>query len=359
MLGKLRAWRAGPVGCGALFIVVSLVLFGCRSEPSGSSDGSPGPAPELAALTGSISVDGSSTVFPLMEAVASRFEQQFPQVRVSIAVSGTGGGFKRFVTGETDFSNASRPIKWEEFQECRKNGVEFLELPVAYDGLTIVVHPSNSWVKQLTVEQLRMIYLEGGAKKWNEIQADWPDQPLKIFAPGTDSGTYDYFKEVVAGSIPGAAIRADLSASEDDNVLVTGVAGEPNAIGFFGAAYYFENQQRLRAVPIVNPATGQPVVPTAESIRSGEYAPFSRPLLVYVNATALRRPEVRKFAEFLLDQAPTAATHVGYVPLPDELYQQARDILSQRIAGTRFWTSDGQPHHAALEELFKSVEPVR
>ncbi len=341
------------------FVVVTMfivALAACRSQPSESSDAPSRSDTDLEALTGTVSVDGSSTVFPLTEAVASSFEQRFTQVRVSIAISGTGGGFKRFVTGETDFSNASRPIKWVELLQCREHGVKFVELPIAYDGLTIVVHPSNSWVKQLTVEQLRLIYLEGGAKRWNEIEPDWPDQPIKIFSPGTDSGTYDYFKEVVAGEAPGSAIRSDLSASEDDNVLVTGVAGEPNAIGFFGAAYYFENQQKLRAVPIVHPQTKEPVMPTPETIRSGHYVPFSRPLLVYANAASLRRPEVRKFAGFLLEHAAEAAKRVGYVPLPEALYERARDRLRSRTTGTHFWTQDGQPRRGTLEMLYEQAE---
>lgn len=358
--GQGRILRCVHGWSAAVWLVVVLTVFvGCRGQRDATqpqtdsgTDKVVGGEAEMADLTGTVSVDGSSTVFPFTEVAAHEFEARFPKVKVTIAFSGTGGGFKRFVQGETDFSNASRPIKWEEFQQTRQHGVQFVELPVAFDGLTIVVHPSNTWVDQLTVDQLRLIYLEGGAKRWSELKEGWPDAPLKIFSPGTDSGTYDYFKEVVIGST-GGSMRSDLSASEDDNVLVTGVAGEPNAIGYFGASYYFENKDRLRAVPIVNPKTGVAVAPTEQAIRSGEYAPFSRPLFVYVNARSLRRPEVRKFAEFQLQHAAEFAQRVQYVPLPDAIYREAMDRLRQRATGTHFWTADGMARHGSLEEIYR------
>lgn len=353
---SLRPGMALLAVCLALVVTASCTNKSDRTAsqsqgPSGSG-ATTGGADGASDLTGSVSVDGSSTVFPITEVAAHEFESRFPNVKVTIAYSGTGGGFKRFVQGETDISNASRPIKWEEFQQCRAHGISFIELPVAYDGLTIVVHPSNTWVDKLTVEQLRLIYLEGGAKRWSDVQEGWPDAPLKVFSPGTDSGTYDYFKEVVVGEA-GGVIRADLSASEDDNVLVTGVAGEPNSIGYFGAAYYFENQSRLRAVPIVNPTTGQAVAPTAETIKSGEYAPFSRPLLVYVNLKSLRRPEVRKFVEFQLEHAAEFAQRVGYVPVPDGIVQQALQNVRNRRSGTHFWTSEGKARRGPLAEVYQ------
>jgi phosphate transport system substrate-binding protein len=288
----------------------------------------------------------------MTEAVANRFEEQYPNVTVRVGKSGTGGGFRSFTAGEMDISNASRPITTDEFELCRQNQVSFLELPVAYDGLTIVVHPKNTWASQITVEQLQQIYLEeSAARNWSDVDSTWPDVPIVVYSPGTDSGTFDYFREVVAPEKQ--AIRSDMSTSEEDNDLVRGVAGQEGAIGYFGASYYFNNRDQVRAVPIVNPKTGQAVSPTAETIESGEYAPFSRPLFIYVNVSGLKRPELKKFVNFYFDQAADVARHVDYVPLPEAVYATGREHYAERWSGTHYLTPDGQKRAGPLAEVYR------
>ncbi len=302
-------------------------------------------------LSGTIEIDGSSTVAPMSTEAADMFNEEFENVKIPVGVSGTGGGFKRFTKGDTDISDASRPIKATELAACRKNKVDFIEIPVAYDGLTIAVNRKNSWVDQLTVDQLSRIFLaESAAATWNEVDPSWPDREIKIFSPGTDSGTFDYFREIVAGRT--GSIRPDMAVSEDDNNLVQGIANTETAIGFFGAAYYFENMDKLKAVPIVNPA-GKAVKPTPETIGSGEYAPFSRPLFIYVNARSARRPEVKLFVKHYLNHAADIAEAVGYVGLPDDIYQLAARHFDRRHAGTHYWTSDGKPRHGTLTEIYR------
>jgi phosphate transport system substrate-binding protein len=308
-------------------------------------------------LQGNISIDGSSTVFPISEAAASAFKKRYPNVTVNVGVSGTGGGFKRFVKGEIDISDASRPIEATEVAAATTNQVKFLELPIAYDGLTLVVHPSNNWVDHLTIDEIKKIYLaEGAVKSWAQVRAGWPDKPLKVFSPGTDSGTFDYFKEVVAGKT--GSLRSDMSTSEDDNVLVTGVAGSADAIAFFGAAYYEENKDKIKAVPIVSPATGKPVSPNAQTIESGEYAPFSRPLFIYVNYKSASRPEIKKFVSFYLDNASKLATHVGYVPLPAAVITTASENFKARRNGTHYLTAEGEKRKGAVSTVFKAENLV-
>ncbi|HZW10964.1 MAG TPA: PstS family phosphate ABC transporter substrate-binding protein [Phycisphaerales bacterium] len=303
------------------------------------------------ALRGTIAVDGSSTVFPITEAAAAAFGQEFPNVNVTVAVSGTGGGFKRFVRGETDISDASRPISADEFKLAKENGVQFIELPVALDGLSVVVHPANTWATELRIEDLRAIYLEdGAARKWSDINPAWPAETIKVFSPGTDSGTYDYFKEVVVPK--GKSFRIDMSTSEDDNVLVTGVTGDKYAIGYFGASYYFENRAKLRAVPIVNPETGEAVLPEPDDVIDGSYSPLSRPLFIYVNLTSLRRPEVREFVEFYLGHDGEFAEQVEFVPIPEEIGRTAADFLKRRLSGTTYLTADGEKREGRLAELY-------
>jgi phosphate transport system substrate-binding protein len=331
----------------------SLILFAVIGCGHSSSHGLYYPSGEggLADLRGRVVIDGSSTVFPLVEAVADHFRKEFPRVNVTIAVSGTGGGFKRFTQGETDISNASRPIKWEEFEQCQLNDISFVELPLAFDGLTIAVNPENDWVQQLTVEQLQQIFLRGGARTWRELNSAWPDLPIRVFSPGKDSGTYDYFMEVMVGDTSGS-MRDDMSESENDNFLVTGVAGDKGAIGFFGAAYYFENQSKVRAVPIVNPETGMAVEPNAETIQDGSYAPFGRPVFFYVNVASLRRPEMKKFVQFQLKNAGELAASVGYVALPDDVYRLAEEHVAQRWTGTHYYQEPGHKRTGQLTEVF-------
>ncbi len=316
------------------------------------------PAQDLSKLRGTVVIDGSSTVAPISTEAAIMFSEISPNVSVPVGVSGTGGGFKRFTKGETDISNASRPIKWREFQQCKENQVEFIEIPVAYDGLTIITSRENDFVNTLTVDQLKQIFREDTkAEKWSDIDAAWPDQEIKIFAPGTDSGTFDYFKEVMVGKEQ-TTIRGDMSVSEDDNHIVTGVANTKNAIGFLGAAYYFENTDKLKCVKIVNPS-GVAVEPTPESIESGQYAPFSRPLFIYVNRKSARRPEVKVFVEHYLRNAAEMAEAVGYVGLPDDIYEVANKCFKQGVTGTHFWSAEGEKIKGALIDIYTPKNSVR
>ncbi len=320
-----------------------LIAAGC-SPSSNDHDAS--------ALKGSIKVDGSSTVYPITEAVAEEFASTAPRVRLTVGSSGTGGGFKKFATGETDISNASRPVKPSEIQLMSEASIEFIELPIAYDGLSIVVNKANTWADQLTLGELKKIFLaDSPAKTWKDVRPNWPDHAIKIYIPGTDSGTFDYFREVVAGSE--GSIRPDVTASEDDNVLVKGIIGDAHAIGFFGCAYYFENKAKLRVVPVVNPTTGNAVEPTPATIESGEYAPFSRPLFIYVNTKAAVRPEVKAFVTFYLEHAGELVPDVGYVKLPDELYRRVAANFQAMKTGSQFHDAEGKPVHGPLAEIYK------
>jgi phosphate transport system substrate-binding protein len=304
-------------------------------------------------LLGKIEIDGSSTVYPISEAAAAGFNKQYPKVQVNVGVSGTGGGFKRFTTGEIDISDASRPIKDAEFAAAKADGVQFYELPIAYDGLTLVVHKTNKWVDHLTVDEVKKIFTtEGGAKTWSQVRSGWPQSEIKIFAPGTDSGTFDYFKEVAVGSGSGS-LRSDMSTSEDDNVLVTGVSGSPTAIGFFGVAYYEENQDKLKSVPIVNPESGEAVLPTPETIQNGTYSPFSRPLFIYVNAKSFQRPEVSRFVAYYLQNAGKLASGTGYVPLPSSVYAEAVQRCRTRGTGTHYLTETMEKRSGPVTSVYQ------
>ena len=308
-------------------------------------------AQDLRRLRGSIRIDGSSTVYPITEAISESFKDAAPNVKVTVGVSGTGGGFKRFAANEIDISDASRPIKAQEAEMCRKAGVEFVEVPVSYDGLTIVVSMENDWAKAITVDDLKRIFLaDDPATTWQDVRSEWPPVPLAIYSPGTDSGTFDYFKEVIAGKK--GKIRSDMSVSEDDNILVRGVAGDRGSIGFFGIAYYLANKDKVRAVPIIN-KDGQAVTPDSKTIENGSYNPFSRPLFIYVNAKSARKPHVRAFIEYFLTNAPEAAAGVGYVGLPAEMYDRARGNVKSRKTGSQFLTPDGEPRHGALTDLYR------
>lgn len=291
---------------------------------------------------GTVTIDGSSTVFPITEAVAEEFQIATKgQHRVTVGVSGTGGGFKKFCRGEIDVSNASRPISAGEMAECKANGIAFLELPIAFDALAVVVHPKNTWVKTLTVAELKTMWApeaQGRVKTWNQVNANFPNRPLRLYGPGVDSGTFDYFTEAVVGKAKSS--RGDYAASEDDNVLVQGVSGDINALGYFGLAYYEENKMRLRAVPVVN-AQGQAVLPEAAHVVDHTYQPLSRPLFIYVSKSAAdRKPAVAQFIAFYLNgsQARELVNEVGYVPLPAPAYAQALRLFTSRQTGTAFAT---------------------
>jgi phosphate transport system substrate-binding protein len=286
-----------------------------------------------------VRMDGSSTVYPIAEAVAEEFQAgQGGRVRVTVGVSGTGGGFKKFCRGETDISNASRPILAEEIEACRAAGIEFIELPVAFDALTVVVHPENTWAASLSVEQLRTMWspgAQGQVMTWQQVDPSFPAEPLKLFGAGSDSGTFDYFTEAVMGKAKSS--RGDYTASEDDNVLVTGVSQDRNAIGYFGFAYYAENSDKVKAVQIKASADAPAVGPSSQSVLDGSYQPLSRPAFIYVNAAAAdERAEVREFVEFFLTQAQPLIEEVKYIPLPQRAYELALEKFRNRQAGTVF-----------------------
>ncbi len=298
------------------------LLLGACSQDEGTADSGQEAGGEL---TGTVSLDGSSTVYPISEAVAEEFMGVAPRVRVTVGVSGTGGGFKKFLAQETDINDASRTIKESEMATAEANGIHYLEIPVAFDGLSVVVSRNNDWVDYLTVEELQMIWQPGSmVDSWDDIRPEWPSEPIRLYGPGTDSGTFDYFTEAVNGE--SGASRPDYTASEDDNVLVQGISGDENSLGFFGYAYYIENQDKLKVVPI--DGGNGPVTPNAVTINDGTYSPLSRPIFIYLNTASLERQEVRTFVDFYIDNAGALANEVGYIELPEEMYQEARDQVA-------------------------------
>ena len=309
-------------------IVASLAVF----TACGGNDAAEGE------LSGTVQVDGSSTVYPITEAVAEEFMIANSGVRVTVGVSGTGGGFSKFLRGETDVNNASRVIDRIEIDLAEQNGIGFIELPVAYDGLAVMVNPSNDWVECLTADELRRIWEPGSTvDAWNEVRSEFPDRELALYGPGTDSGTYDYFTEAVVGE--SGASRSDFTASEDDNVLVQGVAGDPNALGYFGLAYYENNADRLKLIPIddEDPSNGDGCIePTSETVETGTYAPLSRPLFIYVKEATSDNPVVHAFVEFYLENAAALAPDVGYVRLSDEAYDLALERYGRGVTGSMF-----------------------
>ena len=285
-----------------------------------------------------VRIDGSSTVYPITEAVAEEFQKaKRGKMMVTVGVSGTGGGFKKFCRGETDISNASRPILEKEMELCRHNGIRYMELPVAFDALTVVTNKQNDWLDYLTIEELKKMWepaAQGKITNWKQIRASFPDAPLVLFGPGADSGTFDYFTEAVTGK--SKASRGDFTASEDDNVLVQGVSRNKNALGYFGFAYYTENPDKLKAVPIAPKAGATPVAPSIETVVDGTYQPLARPIFIYVSDKGLQRPEVREFVQFYLENAAALAREVGYVPLPAKAYELAMSNFKNNRLGTGF-----------------------
>lgn len=302
----------------------ALFLGACSNDEDTSSSAAENKSEQAesgsAQLTGNVVGDGSSTVAPITEALVEEYAAVQKDVRVAVGVSGTGGGFEKFINGETDFANASRPIKDTEVEELKKAGVDYTEFEIAYDGLSVVVHPENTWAKELTVDQLKQIWIEDGTKKkWSDIDPSWPAEEIVYYSPGSDSGTYDYFDEVI---LDGEDIAKDAMLSEDDNVLVQGVTGDVNAIGYFGYAYYLENKDKLQVVSVDG------VEPTNETIESGEYSPLSRPLFVYAKNSALKDNEAAyDFMKFSLENAGAMAEVVGYVSLPAEKYEASLKVL--------------------------------
>lgn len=285
-----------------------------------------------------IKIDGSSTVFPITEAVADDYQaSKGGAVKVTIGIAGTGGGFKKFCKGETDISDASRPILKKEMEECAKNGIKYMELPIAFDALTVVVNPKNKFLSKITVEELKKMWepaAQGTIMRWKQINPAWPDTPIKLFGAGADSGTFDYFTDAIVGKTKSS--RTDYVASEDDNVVVQGVARDPNSIGYFGYAYYVENSKKLKLVPIVH-QTGKPAVaPSVQSVVDGSYQPLSRPIFIYVSAKAAERPEVKGFVDFYLVNAQKSVKEAKYIPLTDKDYKHAMLNFNSKKTGTAF-----------------------
>lgn len=283
-----------------------------------------------------IKVDGSSTVYPITEAVAEEFQKEKKgTMSVTVGISGTGGGFKKFCRGDIDIADASRPILKKEMDDCYLQGIKYIELPVAYDALTVVLNPQNDWAGSMTVADLKKIWepsAQGKVLKWNQVRSTWPDQPIKLYGAGSDSGTFDYFTEAIVGKAKSS--RGDYTASEDDNVLVQGVASDKNALGYFGMAYYEENQGKLKAVAVDGGKGG--ILPSAKTVVDGTYQPLSRPIFIYVNQKTLDKPEVKAFVDYYLQNAATLVPQVKYVALTTAEYDSAKKRLQEKKSGTGF-----------------------
>jgi phosphate transport system substrate-binding protein len=293
----------------------------------------------LTNLSGTVKVDGSSTVFPVSEAMAEEFQKATGgKVRVTVGISGTGGGFKKFCNDETDVSDASRPIQSAEAVACAEKRIEWLELPVAFDGLSILVSPKNDFVKEIKVSELKKMWepdAQGKITKWNQIRPEWPDRTFKLYGAGADSGTFDYFTEAINGKEK--ASRGDYTASEDDNVLVQGISADPDALGYFGFAYYVENNEKLKLVALDAEKGGGPVLPSEETITGGTYLPLSRPIFIYPKVSSLEKAEVREFLRFYVDpKNKELIRQTGYVPFPDEVYRKANERLEAKKTGSVF-----------------------
>ncbi len=290
------------------------------------------------AQTKTVKIDGSSTVYPVTEAVAEEFQiANKGKINVTVGISGTGGGFKKFCRGEIDIADASRPIVTKEMEACRAAGIKYIELPIAYDALTVVINPKNDWIKSITVDELKKIWepaAQNTITTWNQVNPAWPNEPLKLYGPGADSGTFDYFTEATVGKAKSS--RGDFTASEDDNVLVQGVSRDKGALGYFGFAYYAENSKKLKAVPIIEKAGAPAVSPSFDTVKDGTYQPYARPIFIYVNVAALDKPEVKSFVDFYLEKAPALIPQVKYVPLPEKAYALAKANVAKKKIGTGF-----------------------
>ncbi len=309
----------------ALGVALTVTVTACGSNAdSGAGDNATGKTSTASTgekLTGKIVIDGSSTVYPITMAVAEEFKNEQPDVEVSVAMSGTGGGMKKFTAGEIDICDASRTIKQEEKDKAKANGIEYVELEVAYDGISVVVNKDNTWIDSITVEELNKIWAKNSTvKTWKDVNSAWPNEPLKLYGPGTDSGTFEFFTEAINKKAKEA--RTDFTPSEDDNVLVQGIAGDKSAMGYFGFAYYEENADKLRVLKI--DAGKGPVEPTFDTIKDKSYAPLSRPLYIYINKAKLNSPQVKKFVEFYLDTATDLTKEVGYIPLENYDTERAK-----------------------------------
>ncbi len=333
-------------------LVFALALAACNSNKGGGAAGDkPGAQP--------IAIDGSSTVYPISEAVAENYQKGHKDQKVTVGVSGTGGGFKKFCNKETAISGASRPIKQAEVDACKKAGIDYVELPIAYDGIAVVVNPAASWVDNLTVAELKKMWEPDAQKKvtkWSQIREGWPDKEIHLFGPGVDSGTYDYFTESVVGKEHSS--RGDYTSSEDDNVLVKGVSSDEGALGFFGYAYYIENKAKLKLVPVDDGKDDNgkgPIAPSPETVQNGSYQPLSRPIFIYVSKTAAERAEVVDFVKFYLDTVDKTSAEVGYVALPKRAYELAGKRFADRKTGSMFGGS-GSKVGVTIEQLLAGEE---
>lgn len=327
-----------PWVVAGLAAVMAVALTGCGSgnSPGGGTTGGE-PAPSAGGFKDEVSIDGSSTVTPIFEAVSEEFSIANPEANVTVGTSGTGGGFKKFIAGETEVSMASRPIKDTESADFMATGEEYIELPIAFDGLTVVVNNGNTWVDQLTVDELKKIWEDGSkVNNWKQVRPGFPDVPLKLYGPGTDSGTFDYFTLAVNGKEKSS--RADYQASEDDNVLVTGVTGDKGALGYFGYAYYAEQPDKMKAVKIVSPLSGQAIAPSEATIKDASYQPLSRPLLVYVKKSAVEKnPTLDALIKYLLsDEGSELIASTGYVPFPSDIRAIVLKHYTDKVTGTKF-----------------------
>ena len=350
-LGAL-AGAAALAGCGANQAAPGAVPTGAAGTPGGQA------TIDYRTLSGTVKLDGSSTVFPISEAMAEEFQKATGgKVRVTVGISGTGGGFKKFCAGETDISDASRPISAAEIAACRGAEIQWVEAPVAFDGLSVVVSPRNTFVESMTVSELKKMWepaAQGVITKWSQIRPEWPDRPFRLFGAGPDSGTFDYFTDVINGKEK--ASRGDYTASEDDNVLVQGVSNDPDALGYFGYAYYAENQGKLKLVKIDNEKGAGPIAPSPETIQGGTYQPLSRPIFVYPKLAALGRPEVLGFMQFYLDAKNTQLIKtVGYVPFPEPAYGQIWQRVRAKQVGSVFGGKSSQG--VKLDDLLKQPMP--
>jgi phosphate transport system substrate-binding protein len=334
-----------------LAAIVALAT-GCKRDSERSNDGTGG-----GDVGGSvIAIDGSSTVFPITQAVAEEFQAK-KGGQVTVGVSGTGGGFKKFCRGDVAVTGASRPIKKSELEQCKASGIEIIELPVAYDGIAVVVNSANTWVDHLTTEELKKIWSPGAEKtvtRWSDVRDGFPDAKLVLFAPGVDSGTFDYFTKAINGKEQ--ASRTDFTSSEDDNILVTGVAGDKGAISYFGYAYYAESKDKVKLVAINDgdPANGEgPIEPSPETVANGTYQPLSRPIFIYVSKKAAGRPEVSAFVQFYLTEGSALTTEVGYIPLSERAYEMVRGRFESGTPGTMF--TGGSKVGATVEKLLEGA----
>ncbi|MGE0815605.1 MAG: PstS family phosphate ABC transporter substrate-binding protein [Vicinamibacterales bacterium] len=333
-------------------LAAALLTGACGGGQSPAATGATGASGDA-----TVTLDGSSTVYPISEAVAEEFQKTTPGVRVTVGISGTGGGFQKFCRGETDISDASRPITATEIAACGEHGVEFIELPIAYDGLAVIANPKATWVDSVTVAELNTLWApeaQGKVMRWSQVRPGWPDREVHLFGAGVDSGTYDYFTQAVNGKE--GASRGDYTSSEDDNVLVQGIANDELAFGFMPYAYYAENTSTLKLVGVDDGKADNgagPILPTVETVKGGTYQPLSRPVFIYISTKALARPEVQKFADFYLAKGGALAQEVGYVPLGDRGYQLVTARFAARTVGSTF-AQHGSQVGLTIEQLLSA-----